>query len=42
LLSKAKEYWDNFEVKYKEWLTNKKISDKIQDASKKANVNLDI
>jgi hypothetical protein len=42
LLSKAKEYWDSFEVKYKEWLTNKKISDKIQDASKKANVNLDI
>jgi len=42
LLSKAKEYWDSFKAKYNEWLTNKKISDKIQDASKKAGVNLDI
>jgi hypothetical protein len=42
LLSKAKEYWGNFKAKYDKWLTNKKISDKIQDASKKANVNLDI
>ena len=42
LLSKAKEYWDSFKAKYDEWLTNKKISDKMQDASKKADVNLDI
>lgn len=42
LLTKAKDYWRSFKTKYNEWLANKKISDKIQDASKKANVNLDI